>query len=196
MGETFDSGQGWATSGVWTLDTQAAHSGAGWWADSTQRGLISTLTFDRLIDLTTVQYPQLGFWQKGVLSAADVLSVEVSQDGGLMWWPVLRQSALSTDWTWQTADLTAYRGNVIALRFVLTTLDPLPDGVVTVGFGLDDLLIRDMPPVSTEIPTLEPTLIPTEIPTLEPTLVPTEIPTAEPTIAPTLAPAEAERTTT
>jgi hypothetical protein len=190
--ETFDSGLGWTADGVWTFDTQAAHAGAGWWADSTLRGQISTLTYDGLIDLRTAQYPQMSFWQKGILSAADVLSLEVSLDGGVLWWPALRQSALAADWTWQTVDLSAYWGNVIALRFVLNTVEGLPQDAVTAGFGLDDLIIQEVPPTPTIEPTLVPTGLPTTEPTSEPTIVPTELPTAEPTPVPT----EVERTTT
>jgi len=187
--DSFDNGQGWTASGAWTFDTQAAHTGAGWWADSTVRGQISTLTYNGLIDLRTAQYPQMSFWQKGILSAADVLSIEVSLDG-VLWWPALRESVMATDWTWQTVDLSAYRGNVIGLRFVLNTTAALPQDAVTVGFGLDDLLIQDVPPT----PTMEPTDIPPTVePTVEPpTVFPTEIPTVEPTPEPT----EVERSAT
>ncbi|MBI5958776.1 MAG: hypothetical protein HY866_08575, partial [Chloroflexi bacterium] len=201
FGDTFDSGLGWTTSGLWALDPQAARSGMGWWIDSTQREQVSTLTYSGLIDLTTAQNPQLGFWQKGILSTSDVLSVEVSLDGGLIWWPAQRQSTLSADWMWQTVDLNAYRGNVIALRFVLSTVDTLPEGALTAGFGLDDLLIQDVPFTPTLVPPtlVPPTLIPTDIPTLiptdVPTLEPTESPTEEPTLAPTDPPAEERQTT-
>lgn len=125
-----------------------------------------------------------------MLGVGDVASVEVSLDGGLTWWPVVQQTAWVSDWAMQVVDLSAYRGQVIALRFTLNTQGLVPEGAATVGWWIDELAIQEAPPVPTAIPTEPPTLtpVPTATPTDLPTLTP--MPTSTPTEPPTEIPME------
>jgi hypothetical protein len=144
----------------------------------------------------------LSVWQKAVLTGGENLAVEVSLDGGLSWFTIDQQTNLITDWAPYTVDLSAYRGAVIGLRFTLAAFGPVPDGMISVGYWLDDLAILDVPvlptPLPTAIPTdMPPTIEPTEVPpVVEPTAVPTEVPTEVPTAEPSPIPTEAERVTT
>jgi hypothetical protein len=186
--ETFDSGQGWSVDGVWKIDTQTAYDGASWTADTTQRGLVSTLTSDVLIDLRGAMNPVLSFWEKSALSDGDVFAVEISLDNGVSWVALSQQSGSPQEWAPRTLDLSPYRGNVIRLRYYLDTTGALPGSATTAGVWIDQLSIQDLPPTATDIPT--PTVIPTDVPTdvPTPTVVPTEAPTDIPT--PTVVPTE------
>lgn len=181
--DTFDSGLNWQATSAWTLDTQNGYRGAGWFASSTTRGQISTLTYGAPIDLRTALNPQLNFWHKAGLTSSDLFAVDLSLDGGLTWQPVDQQSGLTTDWTQRTLDLTAYRGLVISLRFRLHTLQAVPDGSTTTGIWLDELVIQDtlLTPTPTDGPPIEPSA--TDVPTNTP-VQPTETPTATPTLTP------------
>ncbi len=183
--DTLDSGQGWSASGAWQFDTQTAYSGASWAADSTQRGLVSTLTGDKLIDLRSAVNPELSFWQKAALSDADVFAVEISWDGGVSWVILSEQIGPSHEWTLRTLDLTPYRGNVIRLRYHLDTTGVRPGSTTTAGVWIDQLSMQDLPPATTDVPTpaVTATEMPTGVPT--PTATPTVIPTNTPTDIPT-----------
>jgi hypothetical protein len=189
--ETFDSGSDWSATGSWLFDTQSAYNGSGWYADSTQRGVVSTLTSDMLIDLQDAANPQLSFWQKAALSPSDKLAVEISGDGGTSWTALNQQNGPTNDWTQLTFDLSPYRDSVIRLRYRLDTRDPLPDGTTTVGVWIDELSIVDVTPepsatptgTAISAPTPTPTSIPADTPTATATSVPT--PTATPTDTPT-----------
>jgi hypothetical protein len=195
--ETFDSGLNWQPTDAWMFDTQTAYRGAGWFVDSLARDQSSTLTFGAQLDLQTALRPELSFWQKMSLASADLFALDVSLDGGLTWQALDQQAGQVTDWTSRTLNLTAYRGQVIALRFRLDTLNVLPEGAVTMGVWIDELLIQEAvpTPTSTENPTGVPTAIPptvTDIPTETPiptdvpsnTPVPTDTPTDIPTATP------------
>jgi hypothetical protein len=191
--ETFDSGSGWSAGDCWQFDTQTAYSGAGWRADSTQRGLVCTLTGDTLIDLHVSMSPQLEFWWKAALSPADVFDVEVSADGGASWELLAQQTGPVNDWMAYTLDLAPYRDQVIRLRFRLDTTGVLQDSTTTQGVWIDELSIQDVALTPTAAPS--PSETPTGVPT--PTLTPTALPTADPTPVdtpagvPTATPAEA-----
>ena len=179
--ETFDSGWGWSATGSWMFDTQTAYKGAGWYADSTQRGAVSTLSSDLLIDLQGTVNPHLSFWQKAALSPVDVFAVEISADDGASWVALSQLIGPVNDWALFTLDLTPYTGDIIRLRYRLDTTSALPDGATTVGVWIDELSILDLPPTPTATPTAAPTSIPT--PTTMPTDTPTSLPT--PTATPT-----------
>jgi hypothetical protein len=167
--ETFDSGLNWLPAGAWVFDTQTAYRGAGWFADSTTRGQISTLTYGVQIDLRTSLNPELRFWYKATLSSNDAFAVYLSPDS--MTWQVLdQQIGPITDWTQHTLDLTAYRGQVIALRFQLDTMKAQPEGVTTTGVWVDELVIQEALPALT--PTEAPTATPTATDVSTSTLVP------------------------
>jgi hypothetical protein len=193
--DSFDGGTGWTPSGIWRLDTQTAYGGASWLADSTQRGQISTLTFNGMIVLGGALNPQLSFWQKASLAAADGIAVEISLDGGTTWSVLDQQVGIVTDWTLHTVDLTAYRGQNIRLRFRIDTTGAMQNALST-GYWVDNLAIQDALPTPTPtlpatetplpLPTETPTPLPTETPF--PSATPPEVPTLEPTAAPPEAP--------
>ena len=189
--DTFDTGQGWSASGAWRFEPQAAYRGAGWYADSTQRGTVSILSASAPIDLHGAPYPQLSYWQRAALSPVDVLSVEASADGGVSWAALSQQIGPVSDWTLVALDLTPYRDAVIRLRFRLDTTAALPGGATTLGVWIDELSIQDLPPVPTSPSTSTPwpTITPTGIPTLAPTDAPPVAPTSAPPVVPTSAPA-------
>ncbi len=194
--DTFDTGTGWTTSGAWGFDNQTAHSGGGWFADSTVRGQSSTLTAETTIDLRTAQNPELTFWQRASLTSGDGMTLDLSIDGGMSWTPLDQQSGATFDWSPRTVSLAAYRGSVVTLRFRLDTLGALAEGETTVGWWIDDLTVQEVPivpPTPTLLPTDAPTEppLPTEIPTdtpvlptTTPTLTETPVPTQEPTQTP------------
>jgi subtilisin family serine protease/Leucine-rich repeat (LRR) protein len=188
--ETFDGETGWQATGAWRVETQSAYRGSGWFADSALCGQTSALTYDGLIDLRSALDPQLSFWQKGILTSSETVTVEISLDGGWTWLPIDQQAGLMADWTQHTVDLTPYRNLVVGLRFTLTVPSALPDGTTSVGYWLDELAILDVPPTPpttpTDVPTeiAFPTATPTELPTMTP--LPTSTSTSVPTATPPL----------
>lgn len=201
--DTFDSGLGWQVTGTWSHDTQTAYNVAGWFADSTQRGIVSLLEYSGLVDLRSTLPVQLTFWQKGALSIADITALEISIDGGLSWTVLDQQVGLAQDWTQRVLDLTPFQNQIIRLRFRLDTTTALPEGATTGGYWIDDLIIQVIQPVtSTPTATVSPTMVVTETPlptatftqtpteTPLPTLTETPLPTAVPSETPTLVPTE------
>jgi hypothetical protein len=206
FGDTFDSGTGWTVEGAWRIDPQTAVSGVSWFADSSQRGLVSILTFDGSVMLGAALNPEISFSQKASLTSADWVIVEISIDGGLSWLPVDQQAGMVADWMLHTINLAAYLGQTIQLRLRIDTSGVVPEGAISIGYWIDNLMIQDVlptptptmlptdlptlvPPTATMIPTLvPPTIIPTDMPTLVSTQVPPELPTGIP--AETFNPAE------
>ena len=137
-----------------------AHSGHTiWWSDRVD-GLDSTLT--RTVDLSSVTKATLSFWSwYDIEPDFDYAYVVVSTDGGQKW-TTLRTEATTTDdpngsnlgngmtgksgggakaaWVQQTADLSAYAGKKILLRFEYVT-DP---ALNFDGFALDDVSIPEI----------------------------------------------------
>ena len=90
-----DSAAGWQAKGVWKYGQKAGMQGGGWFADSTRRGVASSLTALVLIDLGTAQAPQLRFWQRMGLSSGDLAAVDISLDGGQTWQPVVSKNLVN-----------------------------------------------------------------------------------------------------
>ena len=178
--ENFDSGLNWTPAGSWALDDQAGTNGMSWFASSAVRDQSSTLTGDYLLDLRLAQYPQVTFWQKMSLTSGDAVGLDISLDDGLTWLPFDIQMGTVSDWLPRTLDLSAYRGQVIWLRFRLDTPGVASEGE---GYWLDNLaVIEVLPTVPTLFPTASPS--PTATPAEPPTVLP--LPTAIP--APTEVP--------
>ena len=195
--ETFAVNTTWlAEGGAWQYMPEGAWNGAGWFASSALRGQASALASAAPIDLTAAVNPQLILWQKANLEAGDVFTIEVSLDGGVSWSQVEQQTGLAQDWVQRSVDLSAYRGHLVYLRFVLYTQaaplsDPAADGV-----WVDELVIMDAPLTptvepATPTPTTEPaTLPPSEEPPSEPVKEPEPTPTPDVTPEPTKDPGE------
>jgi immune inhibitor A len=136
-----------------------AHSGhLMWWSDRVD-GLDSTLT--RTVDLSTVTKATLSFWSWfDVEPDFDYAYVSVSTDGQT--WTTLKTGATTADdpngsnlgngmtgksggaltsaWVKQTADLGAYAGKTVQLRFEYVT-DP---ALNFNGFSVDDIAIPEI----------------------------------------------------
>lgn len=125
--ETFDTNWGWQPEGAWQYAPDGGYSGGGWQLDGAQRETLSTLTYASSIDLSGVLNAQLMFRQDGVLPTSDFVVVEVSLDGGRTWLIANIQIGVEAAWALHTVDLTAYRGQVVRLRFrVQTGVAPNP----------------------------------------------------------------------
>lgn len=130
--DTFDTNVGWIPSQGWKFDDKTAYSTGSWFADATPRGATSTLEAVPYIDLTGLLGAQLIFRQKGNLPESDFIAVDVSLDGGLTWIMVDQQIGVRvSDWEQHTVDLSDERGQVVRLRFRLSTgvapLDATPE---------------------------------------------------------------------
>jgi hypothetical protein len=143
VNETFDSKAGWQVKGVWKFGKNAGVEGGGWFADSTRRGATSLLTAPVLIDLTGAQAPTLRYWQRVGLSSGDLAAVDVSTDGGQTWQPLDQQLGHPAEWSERSVDLSAYRGQVIRLRFRLDARGRVPQGEQTVGWWIDNVSVTE-----------------------------------------------------
>ena len=137
-----------------------AHSGHWtWWSDRVD-GLDSTLT--RTVDLTGVSSATLSFWTwYDVEPDFDYAYVAVSSDGGRKWTTLKTEATTADDpngnnlgngmtgksggatrpaWVRQSADLGAYAGKKVQLRFEYVT-DP---ALNFDGFALDDISIPEI----------------------------------------------------
>jgi bacillopeptidase F (M6 metalloprotease family) len=130
-----------------------------WWSDRVD-GLDSTLT--RTIDLSTVTKATLSFWSWfDIEMDFDYAYVSVSTDGGQKWTTLKTEATTADDpngnnlgngmtgrsgggtkpaWVKQSADLGAYAGKKVQLRFEYVT-----DAALNFdGFALDDITIPEI----------------------------------------------------
>ena len=136
------------------------HSGSSfWWSDRVD-GLDSTLT--RAVDLSAVSTATLSFWSWfDVESDFDYGYVSASTDGGSHWSTLKTNATTTADpngnnlgngmtgrsgggakpaWVKQTADLSAYAGKKVKLRFEYVT-----DGALNFnGLAIDDIAIPEI----------------------------------------------------
>jgi hypothetical protein len=178
-----------ATAGwLWTPEAAFGEAGAGWALTS---GALAeeSAQWTTPIDLRLVAQPiQLMFhsWYQGMGTALVQASVD-----GVNWLPVAAVP-MSSEWLVIEADLSAYVGQVIQLRFTWQAPSTPGNTGRADTWLLDDVLIAPVAAVTpTDVPTLPPTegpTLPAELPTVEPVV--TEEPTAEPTAAPTELPTE------
>lgn len=149
--DTFDTNWGWASTGSWTYDPAIGYEGGGWRLDGTQRETVSTLTYNAGIDLSGTLSAQLIFRQQGILPTSDFIAVDVSLDGGQTWNMVDQQIGITTEWELRGVDLTNYRGQVVRLRFRISTGTQLtntelattePTDPIAGFFGLDNVAIQ------------------------------------------------------
>jgi hypothetical protein len=141
--DTFDTNWGWTPTGAWTFDAQAGYEGAGWYLDGAQRETTSTLEYTPMIDLTGTLSTQLIYRQKGNLLSGDLIAVDLSLDGGESWFMIDTQIGLESDWELHIVDLTDYRGQVIRLRFRVSTGVQAPEEEpIAGGYWLDNLTMQ------------------------------------------------------
>jgi uncharacterized protein (DUF1810 family) len=151
---SFDSLAGWTVVGAWVLDP-AGYMGSSVFVSSTIRGQGNTLALETPLDLRGAFYPHLSFWQRGQTSTADLVSVDISTDGGQSWTLIDLSSRLTADWTAVDLDLTAFVGQIVSLRFHLDATQPLPEGGASVGLWIDDVTVQEIPPTPTAEPTVD-----------------------------------------
>jgi hypothetical protein len=151
---SFDSLAGWTPVGAWALDP-AGYTGSSVFVSSATRSQGNTLALDTPLDLRTAFYPHLSFWLRGQTSTADLVSVDVSVDGGQSWTLIDLGSHVTADWTQVDLDLTPFVGQIVSLRFRLDATQPLPDGGVSVGYWLDALTLQEIQPTPTAEPIVE-----------------------------------------
>lgn len=146
LGDTFDSAAGWLPDGLWRFETGAGYEGAGWRVDGSQRGVTSTLEYAGQIDLTGKTNAQLLFRQRGSLPQTDIAAVELSLDGGLSWVAVDQQIGVESEWEQRAVDLRFFRGQVVRLRFRVTTgsaaLPPPEPGAPPPDYALDNVTLQ------------------------------------------------------
>ena len=136
-----DNAANWQLNGVWKIGPQAGMDGNGWVANAAQ-AQTSGLRGMFLVDLTTAQQPTLRFWQRMNLAAADSAVVDISLDGGQTWQTIDQQSGQTTEWGERVLDLSAYRGQMIRVRFRLEAVGQPGNGGDKNAWWIDNLSIQ------------------------------------------------------
>lgn len=141
----------------WEVNTDRAHSGAHSYSSSYVAGTCLALETPP-IDLEAAGTPTLGFWAQWNILVGDGGQVQISNDGGVTWTrldlaggypqamtasgdtcgfptgePVF--SGQTATWTFKSADLSAWAGQQIRLRFLFST-DSSGSGT---GWFIDDI---------------------------------------------------------
>jgi hypothetical protein len=179
--QSFDTAQGWTVEGAWRSEV-SGWQGTAWFADSQLRAQRSTLTAETWLDLRLAIAPVLTFWEREQLSGSDRVAVDLAIQGG-DWLTLTERGGIASDWTQQTIDLSAFRGQIVRLRFRLESGPALSEGEQTVGWWVDELRVDDLglltpTPWSTATPSpAPPPATPTAVP---PTVTPPPSATPEP----------------
>jgi hypothetical protein len=145
LGETFDTAAGWLPDGLWRFEASAGYDGAGWRVDGSRRGMTSTLEYGGLVDLSGKNSAQLVFRQAGSLPETDIVAVELSLDGGQTWVAVDQQFGVEAEWEQRMVDLRFFRGQVVRLRFRVTTgagAPPADFAGALPSFALDNVALQ------------------------------------------------------
>ena len=169
FGDPFDESQAqWKPSGDWSFDPEGGYDGGGWVLDGTEGSRTSVLEYVPYIDLHGSLGAQIMFRQRGSLPLSDLVSVEISLDGGATWFivdqqigvqPVIAPDASgpdtsqpaadesgdepANDWILREVSLKPYRNQVIRLRFRVQTGIRQPDQMVEQPiYQIDNLSIQ------------------------------------------------------
>lgn len=121
FGDTFETPDNWLAQGAWRFETDGGYAGGTWVLDGTQRNTLSTLQYVSPLDLYSPLGARLLFRQDGLLPPSDLISVEVSLDGGLTWAAVDQQFGIDSRWELRSVDLFKFRGQTIRLRLVVSS---------------------------------------------------------------------------
>jgi hypothetical protein len=103
--------------------------------------MISILEMPVFVNLGNQPNPRVRYWQRGSLSTNDTIVLEILPESGTSWTILDQQSNFSNDWTQRDIDLSTYRGQVIRLRWRLTTAGDVPEGQSSIEYAIDDLQI-------------------------------------------------------
>lgn len=136
--DTFNTDANWLFSGAWRYGIAAGYEGGGWYVDaaqlSPQAAMEHTLEYEFPIDMFGQLGALLFFRQRGNLPGSDLIAVDITFDGGETWVMVDHQIGIDAGWEQRMVDLTLYRGQVLRLRFRVSTgvrLEPDPAAVET-----------------------------------------------------------------
>ena len=141
--DMFDTADDWLPSGAWIFDSKTSYEGSGWLLDGGPRRTVSSLEYAHGIDLSGTLSAQLFFRQKGTLPPSDFAAVDLSLDGGTTWFMIDQQIGLGTDWEMRAVDLTYYRGQIIRLRFRVSTGAAEDMHIpLNAGYRLDNLVVQ------------------------------------------------------
>ena len=173
----------WQVTGGWTLTNAASEDGTsfGWLAANTLDPAL--LTWTQPINLQSALHPTLSLrtaHQGDQASAA----VQIAGNSGV--WTQLIVILPGDGWQTITTDLSAYRGQIIQLRFAWLAARVTDNQ----SWQLAQIVVADAP--LTAVPTVMLAETPSMSPTAEPIVAPTETPvpaeTATPTSQPTATP--------
>jgi hypothetical protein len=164
FGDPFDESQAqWKPSGGWSFDPEGGYDGGGWVLDGTEDSRTSILEYVPYIDLHGSLGAQIMFRQRGSLPLSDLVTVEISLDGGATWFIVDQQIGVQPaiepdtiqpaaddtgdapvdDWILREVSLKPYRNQVIRLRFrVQTGLRQPDERVEEAVYQIDNLSIQ------------------------------------------------------
>lgn len=163
--EAFDDGaaQGWTTTGLWHVDSACATARSlpnylGYHDAQCDYDVLLSRTsgsaaFD--VDLTAALTGRLEFDHtfdvEDADSALDVMTVDVSPDGGATWTTLLAWDARDGQkaWTRERVNLDPFLGGTVRLRFTFDSMDALSNAFP--GWKLDDvrvLAVDNYPPVA------------------------------------------------
>lgn len=169
----------WQASWGWSLTPQAAFGAQGYGWQVASVNTLEVLRWTQPLDLRGLppgQPVHLTF-QSLLHSQHSTAAVQLSLDGNT--WSSIGTIAAAADWSLQTIDLSAYRGQVVQLQFVWQGATPA-EGQSADVWVVDQVLVAAVAAAHPTEPAL-PTVLPTESIPVAPTLTPTEPPTALPT---------------
>lgn len=138
----------WRFDGAWARSNLGdGHSGdwsfAAYPGSLYPAGIVAALSLSQPLSLPPGTRAELKYWQRLDLAGGDSAQVQVSSDNA-NWVTVVSETAVrNLAWTVRTVQLDSYAGQLIWLRFVLSSdADPTTVGD---GWWLDDITVRAEP---------------------------------------------------
>jgi hypothetical protein len=163
----------WIAEGPWTLVSDPSAAADLHWSIG-PASTASMITWIAPIDLRLVQNPHVTF-QSWMSSTGSTGTVEISTD--MITWTTVGNATATNAWTPVSITLSAYRGEVVYLRFKW-----LPQsGAQSDRWLLDDVMVEDQAQPLAPVPSATPTSGVELIPVVPATPLPVEMPPALPT---------------
>lgn len=119
--DTFETADGWWSRGAWSVDLRGGYTGGGWVVDGTLRGVESVLEQRQGVAVPGSGKAVLRFWQRGELSTADEVWVEVRAAGAESWSLLAALSGTDAEWSEYEIGLEAWAGYLVQLRWRVVT---------------------------------------------------------------------------
>lgn len=132
----------------WAISDESSHSGDWSWTDSPggnyENNVVSSLAMRVDLSGGVATHPELSFMEQyGFETNSDWGFVDVSTDGGDSWIPIYFITGNNGGWTKARIDLVDYRGQVLYLRFRMSTG---PSGQAD-GWHVDDIRLDENDPL-------------------------------------------------